>query len=127
MKMSAPFYVTYQSSAELEEKALKLLQESREKGKVRKGTNETTKAVERGLSKLVYVAVDVQPPEVVAHIPLLCEEKKVPVVFVSEKKKLGEASGLQVPAAAACVVEPSNKELLAEIVNTIGSLKQQKK
>ncbi|PSO09307.1 50S ribosomal protein L7ae [Candidatus Marsarchaeota G2 archaeon BE_D] len=125
--MSTPFYVTYQTTPELEEKALQLLKKAHENGKVRKGTNETTKAVERGLAKLVVLATDVQPPEVVAHLPLLCEERKVPYVFVSSKQKIGEAAGLEVSAAAACVVETQEKDLLAEITNTISSLKQQKK
>ncbi|MEM0121023.1 MAG: 50S ribosomal protein L7Ae [Thermoprotei archaeon] len=125
--MSTPFYVTYQTTPELEDKALQLLKKAHENGKIRKGTNETTKAVERGVAKLVVLAVDVQPPEVVAHLPLLCEERKVPYVFVSSKQKIGESAGLEVSAAAACVVETQEKELLAEVVNTISSLKQQKK
>jgi len=125
--MSTPFYVTYQSTPELEEKALQLLKKAHENGKVRKGTNETTKAIERGLAKLVILATDVQPPEVVAHLPLLCEERKVPYVFVSSKQKIGEAVGLEVSAAAACVIETQEKDLLAEIVNTVSSLRQQKK
>ena len=37
------------------------------------GNDETTKAIERGNSKLVVIAEDVEPPEVVAHLPILCE------------------------------------------------------
>ncbi|MEM3857414.1 MAG: ribosomal L7Ae/L30e/S12e/Gadd45 family protein, partial [Thermoprotei archaeon] len=99
---------------------------AQESGKIRKGTNETTKAIERGIAKLVLVAKDVQPPEVVAHLPLLCDEKRVPYVFISDKKKLGEAAALNVGAAAACVTELQNKDLLAEIANTVAALKQQK-
>lgn len=125
-KMSTPFYVTYQPTPELEEKALQALKTAQESGKIRKGTNETTKAIERGIAKLVLVAKDVQPPEVVAHIPLLCDEKKVPYVFITEKKKLGEAAALGVGAAAACVVELQNKDILAEIANSVAALKKSK-
>jgi large subunit ribosomal protein L7Ae len=124
--MTAPFYVTFQTPTELEEKALQVLKAAHENGKIRKGTNETTKAIERGLAKLVLIATDVQPPEVVAHLPLLCEDKRIPYVFISTKKKVGEAAGLEVGAAAACVTEVQNKDLLAEIVNTASSLKQKK-
>ena len=55
-------------------------------GKIRRGTNETTKAIERGIAKLVIIAEDVTPPEVVAHLPLLCEEKKIPFIFVPTKE-----------------------------------------
>jgi len=84
-----------------------VLKKARETGgKIRKGTNEVTKGVERGLCKLVVIAEDVDPPEIVAHLPLLCEEKKVPYLYVPSKKRLGEATGIEVAAASACVVEP---------------------
>jgi large subunit ribosomal protein L7Ae len=54
----------------------------------------------------VLIAEDVDPPEVVAHLPLLCEEKKVPYVYVPSKEKLGKAAGINVSAAAAVVIEP---------------------
>ena len=71
-------------------------------GKVRKGVNETTKAIERGIAKLVYVAEDVEPPEIVAHLPLLCDERKICYIFVPSKARLGASTGLVVGSAAAC-------------------------
>ncbi len=105
--MSKPFYVKFEVPPEVVEKAYQALKKARESGgKIRKGTNEVTKGVERGLCKLVLIAEDVDPPEVVAHLPLLCEEKKVPYLYVSSKKRLGEAAGIEVAAASACIVEP---------------------
>ncbi len=100
-----PFYVRFEVPSEVAEKAIDVLSIARQTGKVKKGTNEVTKAVERGLAKLVLIAEDVDPPEVVAHLPLLCEEKKVPYVYVSSKEKLGKAAGINVSAAAAVVIE----------------------
>ena len=74
-------------------------------GKIDKGTNEVTKAVERGTAKLVLVAEDVQPKEIVQHIPILCEEKGIPCVMVDSKKKLGIAAGLSVGSASIAVIE----------------------
>jgi len=54
------------------EKTYQLVQIARDSGKLRKGTNETTKAIERGIAKLVVIAEDVEPPQVVAHLPILC-------------------------------------------------------
>uniref|UniRef100_A0A7C5UTU1 Large ribosomal subunit protein eL8 n=1 Tax=Ignisphaera aggregans TaxID=334771 RepID=A0A7C5UTU1_9CREN len=105
--MSKPFYVKFEVPPEVSEKAYQALKKARESGgKIRKGTNEVTKGVERGLCKLVLIAEDVDPPEVVAHLPLLCEEKKVPYLYVPSKKRLGEAAGIEVSAASACIVEP---------------------
>ncbi len=102
-----PFYVSWEAPAEIVEEALKILEKSREieGGKIKRGTNETTKAVERGIAKLVFIAKDVDPPEIVAHLPLLCEEKNIPYIFVDSKENIGVASGIDVPAAAACIVE----------------------
>ncbi len=123
--MSKPFYVRFEVPPELAERAYEALKKARESGgKVKKGTNETTKAVERGLAKLVLIAEDVDPPEVVAHLPLLCEEKKIPYVYVPSKKKLGEAAGIEVAAASACIIEAGEaKELIREIIAAISELK----
>ncbi|HEW89707.1 MAG TPA: 50S ribosomal protein L7ae, partial [Candidatus Bathyarchaeota archaeon] len=76
--MSKPFYVKFEVPPELAEAALEALRRAREsvgKGAIKKGVNETTKAVERGQAKLVLIAEDVDPPEIVAHLPILCDEK----------------------------------------------------
>jgi len=47
----------------------------------------------------------VQPPEVVMHLPLLCEEKSIPYAFVPSKQELGNAAGLVVGTAAVAIIE----------------------
>ncbi|MCJ7634172.1 ribosomal L7Ae/L30e/S12e/Gadd45 family protein, partial [Candidatus Bathyarchaeota archaeon] len=83
--MSKPFYVKISVPKELADIAYEALQVARDTGKIKRGTNETTKAIERGITSLVYIAEDVQPPEVVAHLPLLCEERKINYIFVPNK------------------------------------------
>ena len=78
---------------------------ARKTGKLDKGTNEVTKAVERGTAKLVVIAEDVEPKEVVKHLPILCEEKGIPVLMVDSKKKLGVAAGVNVSTASIAVIE----------------------
>ncbi len=86
---------------------------ARNTGKIKKGSNEVTKAIERGVAKLVVVAKDVQPAEVIMHLPLLAKEKGVPCVEVPSKEQLGAAAGLTVPTGAiAIVVEGEAKKLL---------------
>ncbi|HFC49623.1 MAG TPA: 50S ribosomal protein L7ae [Thermofilum sp.] len=122
--MSKPFYVRFEVPEELAEKAYLALAKAKETGRIRKGTNETTKAVERGLAKLVLIAEDVDPPEIVAHLPLLCEEKKIPYVYVPSKKRLGESAGLEVAAASACIIEPGDAaDLVEEIVKEVQEIK----
>ncbi len=123
--MSKPFYVRFEVPPELAEKAYEALRKARETGgKIKKGTNEVTKAVERGLAKLVIIAEDVDPPEIVAHLPLLCDEKKIPYVYVPSKKKLGEAAGIEVAAASACIIEPGGaKDLMEEIIKQVNEIR----
>jgi large subunit ribosomal protein L7Ae len=93
-------------------------------GKIKKGVNETTKAVERGEAKFVVIAEDVNPPEVVLHLPYLCEEKKVPYLYVPSKARLGQAAGIQVAASSVAVIDPgAAKDLLNELVKTYNELR----
>lgn len=125
--MSKPFYVKFETPKELADAAYEALQIATKTGQVRKGTNETTKAIERGIAKLVVIAEDVEPPEVVAHLPILCEERKIPYLFVPAKEKLGSAVDIDVPAASACIVkEGEASNLLKEITSRIEGLQRGK-
>src|SRR3989344_7986282 len=87
------------------QKALEAIEQARANGKIRKGTNEVTKAIEKQLAKLVVIAKDITPPEIVMHLPLLCKEKGIPCVEVNSKEELGTAAGLSVPTAAVAIVK----------------------
>ncbi|MEM2118588.1 MAG: 50S ribosomal protein L7Ae [Candidatus Bathyarchaeia archaeon] len=123
--MSKPFYVKYDVPKEIADAAYEALQIASKTGTVKKGTNETTKAIERAQAKLVIIAEDVDPPEVVAHLPLLCEERKIPYIFVPTKEQLGKAIGIDVPAAAACIAKEGEAVgLLKEIISKVEQLKK---
>ncbi len=82
-----------------------IIEKAKKTGKVEKGTNEVTKAIERGTAKFVAYASDVEPKEIVAHIPVLCKEKKIKCVEVDSKQKLGIAVGLPVATSSVAVIE----------------------
>jgi len=82
-----------------------IVEKARKTGKIDKGTNEVTKAVERGAAKLVVYAEDVQPKEIVQHIPMLCKEKGIPCMTVDSKQKLGTVAGIGVPCSSVAVVD----------------------
>jgi large subunit ribosomal protein L7Ae len=123
--MSKPFYVKIEVPKEVADAAYEALQIAAKTGTVRKGTNETTKAVERGQAKLVVIAEDVDPPEIVAHLPLLCEERKIPYVYVPSKEKLGNAVGIDVSAASACIISEGDAlGLVKEIIKRIEQIRK---
>ena len=118
-------YVRFEVPDDMQNEALTLLEKVRETGKIKKGTNETTKAVERGLAKLVYIAMDVDPPEIVAHLPLLCEEKNIPYIYVKSKSELGKAVGIEVDCASAAIInEGEAKKDLTNLVNKLRGLRK---
>jgi large subunit ribosomal protein L7Ae len=123
--MSKPFYVKYEAPKEIVDAAYEALQIASKSGIVRKGTNEATKAVERAQAKLVVIAEDVDPPEVVAHLPLLCEERKIPYLFVPNKEKIGSALGIDVPCASACIIKEGDASgLIKEIITRLEQVKR---
>jgi len=103
-------------SKEILDKAYEAIEVAKATGKITRGSNEVTKQIERGNAKLAVVAKDVTPPEVVMHIPLLCEEKEVLCVQVPSKEELGAAAGLQVPTAAVAITKEGDaKKIIAEL------------
>ena len=88
-----------------EGKILQAVEIAKNTGKVRIGTNEATKCIERGIAKLIVVADDCDPKEVIMHLDPLCNEKKVPIAHVSGRQELGRAAGIGVPTAAIAVIE----------------------
>lgn len=98
------------------DKALEAIEVARTTGKIKRGANEATKALERGTAKLVVIAKDVSPPEIVMHLPLLAKEKNIPCVEVSNKEELGAAAGIKIPTAAVAIVnEGEAKNIIREI------------
>lgn len=96
-------YAKFEVPKEMVDKSLEALRLAKQSGSVKKGVNEVTKSVERGIAALVVIAGDVEPEEVVMHLPTICEQKKIPFLFVPAKLDLGKAAGLNVPCAAASI------------------------
>lgn len=98
------------------EKVFEAIEIARKTGKIKKGTNEVTKAIERGNAKLVAVAKDVNPPEIVMHIPALCKEKGILCVEVPSREELGAAAGISVSTVSVAVVQEGDaKNLIKEL------------
>jgi large subunit ribosomal protein L7Ae len=123
--MARPIYVRFETPSELADKALQLIQVASETGKVRVGTNEVTKSSERAEAKLVVMAEDVDPVEILVHIPMLCEEKRIPYIYVPKKQRLGQSAGLTKSAASVAIVEAGEgKALLEELTQSYATLKK---
>lgn len=109
---------------ELLKKSLEALDLARTTGNVKKGTNETTKIIERGMARLVLISEDVTPEEVVMHLPPLCEEKNIPYLYVKNQKDLGAACGINKGCASAVILDPGKAE--EAVVGVIAELEKVK-
>ncbi len=122
--MAKPYFVKFDVPENLVSPIYEALRVASETGKVKKGTNEATKAIERGVSKLIIIAEDVEPPEVVAHLPILCEERETSYVFVPSKQELGKALGIEVTSAAAAILDSGDAQhIINEVVASIEKIK----
>ena len=87
-----------------------IVEKAKKTGKIEKGTNEVTKAIERGTAKLVVAAGDVEPKEITQHLSILCMEKGIKYGEVDSKDKLGISAGIPVKCSSIAVVEAGDVE-----------------
>jgi large subunit ribosomal protein L7Ae len=122
--MAKAYYVKFDTPEDLVSPILEAIRVASQTGKVRKGTNEATKAIERGISKLIVIAEDVEPPEVVAHLPLICEEQNAAYAFVPDKQELGKALGIDVTSAAAAILDAGDAQhIIDEVIASMAKIK----
>ncbi len=115
--------VKFEVPDKLQLQQLELVERVAKKGKVRIGVNEVTKAIERGTAKLVLVAQDVSPVEIVMHLPLICKEKNIPFSYVKTKSELGKKAGIAVGTSTVAVTDEGDaKKELAEITKKLAEL-----
>ncbi|MEK6852228.1 MAG: 50S ribosomal protein L7Ae [Candidatus Thermoplasmatota archaeon] len=123
--MAKPAYVRFETPKDLVDKAYQVIELTRDGGKLRKGTNEVTKLVERGDAQFVVMAEDVDPPEILMHMPILCEEKGIPFAYVPSKQELGVAAGLGKATASVAILDAGKgKPMLDELASKIRALKK---
>jgi large subunit ribosomal protein L7Ae len=122
--MAKGYYVKFETPQDLVSPILEAVRVASQSGKVRKGTNEATKAIERGISKLIVIAEDVEPPEVVAHLPIICDEQGAAYAFVPSKQELGKALGIDVTSAAAAILDSGDAQhIVDQVIESISKVK----
>ncbi|GFU21981.1 NHP2-like protein 1 homolog [Nephila pilipes] len=96
-------------------KILTIVQQTSHYKQLKKGANEVTKALNRGLAEVVIMAADAKPLEILLHLPLLCEDKNVPYVFVNSKHALGRACNVSRAVIACCVTSNEGSQLKSQV------------
>ncbi|KAF2102636.1 ribonucleoprotein-associated protein [Rhizodiscina lignyota] len=103
------------ADAALTQEILDLVQQASHYTQMKKGANEATKTLNRGISELIIMAADTSPLAILLHLPLLCEDKNVPYVFVPSKTALGRACGVSRAVIACSITSNEASELMASI------------
>ncbi|KAJ1680146.1 RNA binding protein snu13 [Spiromyces aspiralis] len=103
------------AGATLTNKILDIVKQASHYKQLKKGANEATKTLNRGISEFIIMAADCAPLEIVLHLPLLSEDKNVPYVFVPSKAALGRACGVTRPVIATSVTSNESSDLKPQI------------
>lgn len=100
---------------QLNSSILHLVQQAENYKQLKRGANEATKTLNRGLAEFIVMAADAEPLEILLHLPILCEDKNVPYVFVRSKQALGRACGVSRPVVACSVTANEGSQLKPQI------------
>jgi len=103
------------ADAQLTVTILDLIQQAANYKQLLKGANEATKSLNRGISEFIVMSADAEPLEILLHLPLLCEDKNIPYVFIKSKQALGRASGVSRPVIACSVTVNEGSQLKSQI------------
>ena len=104
-----------QADAQMTITIMDIVQQAANYKQLKKGANEATKTLNRGIAEFVVMAADTEPLEILLHLPLLAEDKNVPYVFVPSKQALGRACGVSRPVIAASVIANEGSQLKHQI------------
>merc|ERR1712070_725551 len=90
---------------------------------VKYGVNHVTKLVEQKKAKLVVIAHDVDPLELVVWLPALCKKMDVPYCIVKGKARLGTVVHKKT-ATALCFTEVNNEDSreFSKIIESVHSM-----
>ncbi|KAF2805079.1 L30e-like protein [Mytilinidion resinicola] len=99
----------------LSQEILDLVQQAGNYRQLKKGANEATKTLNRGIAEILVLAADTSPLAILLHLPLLCEDKNVPYVYVPSKMALGRACGVSRSVIAASITTNDASDLMNQI------------
>ncbi|KAL2888272.1 13 kDa ribonucleoprotein-associated protein [Ceratocystis lukuohia] len=99
----------------LEQEIYDLVQACHHARQLKKGANEATKTLNRSVSELIVLAADTAPLAILLHLPLLCEDKNVPYIYVGSKTALGRACGVSRAVISVSITSNEGSELADRI------------
>ena len=98
------------ANKKLTKKVYKVVKKAAKAKQVKRGVKEVVKGLRKGAKGVVFIAGDIFPVDVITHIPLLCEESKVPYVYVPSREDLGHAGATKRPTSVIMVLNTKDQE-----------------
>ena len=98
-------HISFETPQDVQEQVYEMIKIIGKDGRVRvkKGSNEVTKSAERGTAQMIVMAENVNPGELLAHIPMICKEKEIPYIYVEDQSYLAEAAGMSAGTKTAAI------------------------
>ena len=108
------------ASKKATKKAHKLVKKASQAKCVKRGVKEVVKALRKGEKGFCIIAGDISPVDVVTHLPVMCEDRSLPYIYVPSKHDLGAAACTKRPTSCILVNPESlgadEKELYEKLV-----------
>lgn len=123
-------HISFETPQDVQEQVYEMVKAvgKNERGRLKKGANEVTKAAERGTALMIVMAENVSPGELLAHIPMICKEKDIPFIYVADQPFLAEAAGMsngtKTAAVAVISMEKDAQDRFNEIKGHFETLSQ---
>lgn len=84
------------------------------------GIQEVTRAIEKKTARLVIIANNVDPLELVLWMPTLCRSQKVPYAIIKDKARLGDAVGQKTcTCVAVTTVKAEDEATLTNVIRSV--------
>ena len=110
----------------LTKKLLKMVKRaSKVKGALKRGVKEVVKSVRKGQTGLCIIAGDISPIDVISHLPILCEDKRIAYCYVTSKAELGAAAQTKRPTSCVLITvgdDFEHKSSFDELVESVNSI-----
>ncbi|KAG6821274.1 hypothetical protein H0H93_002384 [Arthromyces matolae] len=94
----------------LVKKLHKTIKKASKARQVKRGVKEVVKGIRKGEKGLLILAADINPIDIISHLPVLSEEAQIPYVFVASKEELGHASSTKRPTSCVMVCPDQKKK-----------------
>lgn len=96
------------ASKKSSKKVHKLVKKASSAKVVRRGVKEVVKALRKGEKGFCIIAGDISPIDVISHVPIMCEDRNIPYIFVPSKHDLGTAASTKRPTSCVLVTPKSD-------------------